>query len=430
MDVKCCKSVGTDLSLLDIDDFITEISHLKKEVALLEAKLRSRGDEGLKREDSELSLTLLCYTESKPTETQDTTVCDSKQGSQDDESTDQTSTESLDSVCNAGEQQQILQTTLKMCSVKLIDCRNLMMEIKTETTADEYEGNHNNCIPSDEKRGSCCDGEITSSASKARPTEQTLSFITCGETLSSQRHLETRERKCTEQKLFPCRRCKSNFTTLQEKKLHHSKVHIVKPYSCFYCGKSFNDLSQVRVHQRVHNGEKIHHCSICGKGFSQRKNLVSHQRIHTGEKPFKCSQCDKTFAYSGHLTVHERIHTGEKPYHCSVCGKSFNQHDGLVRHQRSHTGEKPYKCSQCQKMYADLSSLKTHKRLHTGEKPYVCSYCGNSFSDSSTFKAHERIHTGEKPYHCSMCGESFTYLKTLKRHKKKHTEDQPTLKSP
>ncbi|XP_057187621.1 THAP domain-containing protein 2-like [Triplophysa rosa] len=41
----CCKSVGTDLSMLDIDDFITEICQLKKEVALLEEKLRTRGDE-------------------------------------------------------------------------------------------------------------------------------------------------------------------------------------------------------------------------------------------------------------------------------------------------------------------------------------------------------------------------------------------------
>ncbi|XP_065125729.1 uncharacterized protein [Paramisgurnus dabryanus] len=136
-DEMCCKSVGTDLSMLDIDDFITEISQLKKEVALLETKLRLRGDEGLKREDSELSLTLLCYTESKPTDAQDTTVCDSNQGLQDEESTDQTSTESLDSVWNAGEQQQILQTKLKMCSVKLEDCRNLMMKIKTEPTAEE-----------------------------------------------------------------------------------------------------------------------------------------------------------------------------------------------------------------------------------------------------------------------------------------------------
>ncbi len=43
VDVICCKSVGTDLSMLDIEDFITEICRLKKEVASLEAKLRERG---------------------------------------------------------------------------------------------------------------------------------------------------------------------------------------------------------------------------------------------------------------------------------------------------------------------------------------------------------------------------------------------------
>ncbi|XP_051742003.1 uncharacterized protein LOC127508262 isoform X5 [Ctenopharyngodon idella] len=52
MDVICCKSVGTDLSMLDIEDFISEICQLKKEVASLEAKLRERGDKP-NREDLE-----------------------------------------------------------------------------------------------------------------------------------------------------------------------------------------------------------------------------------------------------------------------------------------------------------------------------------------------------------------------------------------
>ncbi|KAF4118035.1 hypothetical protein G5714_000086 [Onychostoma macrolepis] len=145
VDVICCKSVGTDLSMLDIEDFITEICRLKKEVASLEAKLRERGDK-LNREDvekvsvrvadgteaqdsvwsvrdqrsrdtqdSELSLTLLCYTDA-----------------QDHESTDQTSD------CNAGEQ-QMLQTPLKMCSVKLVDCRNL---IESRATTEEQQQSH------------------------------------------------------------------------------------------------------------------------------------------------------------------------------------------------------------------------------------------------------------------------------------------------
>ncbi|XP_026120529.1 uncharacterized protein LOC113099790 [Carassius auratus] len=172
VDVVCCKSVGTDLSMLDIEDFITEICQLKKEVASLETKLRERGDK-LNREDveqvwvretdgteaqdsvwsvrdqrsrdtqdSELSLTLLCYTDA-----------------QDHESTDQTSD------CNAGEQ-QMLQTPLKMCSVKLVDCRNPIESRGEETTAEkqqqhtdeEEEEEENN---GDDDKGCCAssDGE-------------------------------------------------------------------------------------------------------------------------------------------------------------------------------------------------------------------------------------------------------------------------------
>ncbi len=69
-------------------------------------------------QDSELSLTLLCYTDA-----------------QDHESTDQTSD------CNAGEQ-QMLQTPLKMCSIKLVDCRNLIESREEETTAEQQQQSH------------------------------------------------------------------------------------------------------------------------------------------------------------------------------------------------------------------------------------------------------------------------------------------------
>ncbi len=54
---------------------------------------------------------------------------------QDHESTDQTSD------CNAGEQ-QMLQTPLKMCSVKLVDCRNLIESREEETTAEQQQQSH------------------------------------------------------------------------------------------------------------------------------------------------------------------------------------------------------------------------------------------------------------------------------------------------
>ncbi|KTF74455.1 hypothetical protein cypCar_00044466, partial [Cyprinus carpio] len=71
-------------------------------------------------QDSELSLSLLCYIDAQES------VCDGHG------SVDQTSTESVGSDCNAGEQ----HTPLKTCSVKLVDCRN-SKETREEATAEE-----------------------------------------------------------------------------------------------------------------------------------------------------------------------------------------------------------------------------------------------------------------------------------------------------
>nr|XP_055073192.1 zinc finger protein 883-like [Misgurnus anguillicaudatus] len=477
MDVTCCKSVGTDLSMRDIDDFITEISQLKKEVALLEAKLRSRGDEGLKREvccessvcvtdgsldsvwmssrdqsrtpqplldkhtqDSELSLTLLCYTESKPTDDQeDTTVCDSNQSLQE----DQTSTQSLDSVYNAGEHQQIL----KMCSVKLINCRTLMMKIKTEPTAEEHHteeeedptaeehdseededyDDDDDFIPSDVKSDSY--GEITSSrSSKKRLTTQTFSCIICGKTFSSQGHLERHERKHTEQKLFTCSRCKISFTTLQDKKLHLEAKHKEEKkrhFHCEKCGKNlFAPTSTINNHMKTHSDEKLFHCSECNKYFSNNGNLVAHKRTHTGEKPYKCPHCEKRFSNPSYIKIHVRLHTNERPYQCSECGKTFTVLESLKSHKRTHSEEKPYQCSYCDKRVSYKSHLISHERIHTGEKPYLCSHCGKSFSNPTAFGFHQRVHTGDKPHPCDVCEKSFSRHDHLVRHQRIHTRER------
>ncbi len=92
-------------------------------------------------QDSELSLSLLCYTDAQES------VCDSHG------SVDQNATESLESDCNAGEQ-QMLQTPMKTCSVKLVDCRN-SKETREETTvekvqSDDDDDNDDNCDDDDD----------------------------------------------------------------------------------------------------------------------------------------------------------------------------------------------------------------------------------------------------------------------------------------
>ncbi|KAI2645491.1 Zinc finger protein 660 [Labeo rohita] len=242
VDVMCSKSVGTDLSMMDIDGFITEISLLKKELRTLKErnhKLNGESDAFImerhkepkepkftdkprniafiiagdnERDIARLVSEFRLFVES---------VCDSHGSS------DQTSTESPQgSDCNAGEQ-QMLQTPLKMCSVKLLDCRK-MMKMKRETTSEEQQSDDDDdCNPSDSPR---------------RATR--------------------------------------------------------KSYTCGQCGKIFNHKGHFNVHMRVHTGEKPFTCHQCGKSFKCADALKVHLHIHSGLRPFNCVQLQQDLHYS------------------------------------------------------------------------------------------------------------------------------------
>ncbi|MBN3281938.1 ZKSC1 protein, partial [Polyodon spathula] len=135
-------------------------------------------------------------------------------------------------------------------------------------------------------------------------------------------------------------------------------------YHCTECGSNFSDLGNLKAHQQIHKEEKPHHCTECGKSFRWVGGLITHQRIHTGEKPYLCTECGKRFRDSVKLKVHQRIHTGEKPYECPVCGKGFSRRDNLRIHHRIHTGEKPFECTDCGKRFVESNMLKRHRRVH------------------------------------------------------------------
>ncbi|XP_065100527.2 uncharacterized protein [Paramisgurnus dabryanus] len=323
-------------------------------------------------QESELDLNLLCYSESD--------------SDQEDESTDKTTKGSHDIVCNAEEQQEILQTTEKTSSVQLKDCRNLMeRQIETIVVEDDTD---------DEDDDDDYDDDDDEEDKKKRYDDDDDDFVPSD---------ESNDDDC-----------------IPSDEINDSSDE-EKPHKCPYCKKRFSDTTKVKYHVRLHTKEKPYQCSICGKTFRLSCSLKSHERTHSGEQPFPCSHCGKRFSSKYYLTQHERVHTGEKPFLCQHCGKSFAKADGFKFHLRVHTGEKPHQCSQCGKRFAHPRGYKAHKQVHLRVKPYPCNICGKSFTRQDNLATHQRIHTGEKPYKCTQCDMGFTQAVLLRLHQKKHT---------
>ncbi|KAJ8939002.1 hypothetical protein NQ314_011252 [Rhamnusium bicolor] len=144
-----------------------------------------------------------------------------------------------------------------------------------------------------------------------------------------QKHQNTHDNS----KPFKCKECTQSFSKTLHLKLH-LRSHIRqedKKFSCKKCGQQFTFEYLLKQHEYKHTDEKPFPCTKCKKG-----QLTVHIRSHTGEKPYSCSVCSRSFTTKTVLGKHERIHTGERPYVCDICGKAFNQSSTLKTHSKTH----------------------------------------------------------------------------------------------
>lgn len=218
-----------------------------------------------------------------------------------------------------------------------------------------------------------CDSKSYSLRNLSRHTQShflTLTCESCGKSFSNnstlQVHIRTSHIKI---KKYECFKCKSCFSTLEEKRNHLNASSKCRKYLCNVCGERFVSGFIKEMHMTNIHGiaRKPHVCPECELVFTDKKLFVRHFKITHTDDNFVCSFCGQKFVSKKDFEDHKVTHTNEKPYSCTGCSKSFSRKKNLVQHMWIHSEYKRFECKLCNKKFNQRVSWKSHFKTNHPE---------------------------------------------------------------
>ncbi|XP_052745569.1 oocyte zinc finger protein XlCOF6 isoform X19 [Bicyclus anynana] len=172
--------------------------------------------------------------------------------------------------------------------------------------------------------------------------------------------------RCSHSGKNVCRKCWTDFPTLELKKEHVKISKSCWQFCCITCGERFASWEKKQDHlTEVHGREKkVYGCRDCDQTFSSRKPFYKHYILVHSDKSYICPYCDFKFISKREMENHKIGHTGEKPFRCEVCSKMFPREKDLKQHLWIHSKMKRFVCAICEKQFAQKVSLKGHMKSH------------------------------------------------------------------